>query len=115
MRNMSFTLTTAQIRNRSKTVTRRRGWRKLRVGERVCACVKCQGLRPGERIERLATLEIVSVRRERLNAITARDVELEGFGCSPAEFVAMYCQHMGGRPTQTVTRIEFRYITGALG
>lgn len=50
MRNMSFMLTTAQIRDRSKTVTRRLGWWNLRVGDVVMACEKCQGLGKGGKI-----------------------------------------------------------------
>ena len=52
-RNMSFSLTTDQVRNRTKTVTRRLGWwknkhgkRLLQVGDIVNACVKCMGLQP---------------------------------------------------------------------
>lgn len=37
MRNMSFALTTPQILNRSKTVTRRAGWSFLKPGDIVCA------------------------------------------------------------------------------
>ena len=68
-RNMSFSLTTQQIQNRTKTVTRRKGWALLRPGNRVWACRKCMGLHPGERVERIALLEVVSVRSEPLNAI----------------------------------------------
>ena len=32
-RNMSFALTTDQVRKQSKTVTRRMGWRKTKPGE----------------------------------------------------------------------------------
>jgi len=50
MRNMSFFLTTDQIRNKTKTVTRRDGWLFLKPGDIVQACVKCQGLKKGEKI-----------------------------------------------------------------
>lgn len=43
MRNMSFSLTTDQIRGRTKTVTRRLGWRFLQSGDQVQACVKSRG------------------------------------------------------------------------
>lgn len=79
MRNMSFQLTTEQIRNRSKTVTRRLGWRKLKVGELVQACVKCMGLRKGEKLEKLAVIKVKSVRFEPLFEITDDDVRREGF------------------------------------
>jgi len=47
-RNMSFTLTAKQILDRTKTVTRRRGWKHLKVGELFWACEKCQGYEPME-------------------------------------------------------------------
>lgn len=110
MRNMSFAMTTNQIRAKSKTVTRRLGWRNLKPGTQIQACVKCQGLKPGEKIERLCVLEIVSVRRERLDAITQEDVRAEGFPhLSPAEFIEIFCAGMGCTPDTEVTRIEFAY------
>lgn len=110
MRNMSFSLTTNQIRQRTKTVTRRLGWKTLKPGDLLCACRKCMGLKPSESIERLGTIRVVSVRREPLDAITTADVAREGFrGMSPEEFVRMFCDHMGGVPEQDVTRIEFEY------
>lgn len=110
MRNMSFALTTDQIRNRTKTVTRRLGWRFLKPGQKVMACEKCQGIKTGE-LKRLGPIEIVSVRREPLDAITQDDVDREGFpGMSPDDFVGMFCGHMGCDPYTEVTRIEFRYL-----
>ena len=88
---MSFALTTAQIRNQTKTVTRRKGWLFLEVGDRIQAIVKGQGLKKGETVERLCVIEVVSVRRERLEEITAEDVVAEGFpGWSVVEFVDLY-------------------------
>ena len=60
-RNMSFMLTTEQIRNRTKTVTRRLGWQFLKTGDVLNACVKCQGLKPGETVERLCQIRVTSV------------------------------------------------------
>lgn len=111
MRNMSFSLTTEQIQQRTKTVTRRLGWRTLKAGDGVWAVKKCMGLKPGERVERLAALRVVRVRRERLDAITAADVAAEGFPhLSSAEFVAMFCAAMRVTPSAVVTRIEFAYV-----
>ena len=110
-RNISFALTTQQIRDRTKDVTRRLGWLFLSAGERLHACVKCQGLRPGEAIERLALIEVVSVRREPLDSVTQDDVRREGFhDMTTAEFVEMFCEHMGCERQTIVTRIEFRYV-----
>lgn len=46
-RNMSFTLTIEQMRARTKTVTRRKGWAFLKPGDLVWAVVKGMGLKPG--------------------------------------------------------------------
>lgn len=81
---MSFFLTQVQFRNRSKTVTRRLGWHHVKVGDLIQGCVKCQGLKPGEQIEKLGVIEVVDVRIEPLNAITPEDVIKEGFpGMTP--------------------------------
>jgi len=110
-RNMSFSLTTQQIRDRSKTVTRRLGWRNLKTGDVLNACVKCMGLRPGESIERICQIRVVDVRREPLHTITMEDVRREGFNEPTLDFVARFCRHMGGHWSQTVTRIEFEYVS----
>lgn len=110
-RNMSFALTTHQILRCTKTVTRRCGWTALKPGDLFWACEKCQGLKKGERIRRLALLRCVSNRKERLNQITGDDIEREGFPTlTHGEFVAMFCREMGGAPTQRVQRIEFEYV-----
>lgn len=110
-RNMSFALTTEQFKNRTKTVTRRTGWKFLKAGDLVMGCKKCMGLKPGEQIERLGLIRIINVRREPLNAITFDDVVKEGFpGKTPHLFVGMFCAHMGGNCDQDVTRIEFEYV-----
>ena len=111
MRNISFILTTGQIRNRTKTVTRRLGWKNLKVGERLQGCVKCQGRKPGEQLQKLAVVEVVSIRAEKLWDITTEDCEREGFpGMDPHEFVEMFCDSMGCRPDVMVSRIEFKYV-----
>jgi hypothetical protein len=128
MRQMSFALTTQQILDRTKTVTRRVGWLTLQPGTRIQAVEKSQGLRKGERVKRLAVLRITDVRREPLQAITADDVVAEGFpGMSVEEFISMFCRShrvpvaefrtFGGvvsrtdwvRPEDNVTRIAFEY------
>lgn len=121
-RNISFTITTDQIRKRTKTVTRRAGWQRLKIGEILTGCVKCMGLRPGEKIERLCQIRVVDVRRELLRRMTDdsdygfRETTLEGFPDGhpqhwPSEFVGMFCgSHGGVTPDSTVTRIEFEYV-----
>jgi hypothetical protein len=67
---MSFALTTQQVREQTKDVTRRFGWWFLKPGDKVWAVEKAMGLKAGEKIKRIALIEIVSVRAEPLNAIT---------------------------------------------
>jgi hypothetical protein len=113
-RLMSVALTTSQVRDRSKTVTRRVGWRFLKPGDHLTLCPKVMGFQRGEHPERIVDVEILSVRRERLDAITADDVAAEGFEMTPAEFVSFFCRtHKGCRPDSQVTRIEWRYLDGS--
>ena len=122
MRNMSFALTTTQILEGTKSVTRRLGWLHAKPGQQLRPVRKCMGLRPGEKLEVLRDpLTIVSVRREPLRAMLDdldygfRECELEGFGAHPdyrwpSAFVAMFCAtHKGCTPETMVTRLEFAY------
>ena len=110
-RLMAVSLTEAQVRARTKTVTRRTGWRMLKPGDRLTLCRKVMGRRPGEPLDRITDVEVVSVRREPLNAVTAADVAAEGFpGMSPAGFVSFFCEaRKGCQPGTEVTRIEWAY------
>lgn len=117
-RNMSFMLTTEQIKNKTKTVTRRLGWDFLKPGDVLNACVKCQGLKKGEKIERLCQIRIVGVDPEPLCEMQvcpiygAEEATKEGFpDMSGTEFVAMFCTHMKCDRTTVVNRIEFEYLT----
>lgn len=115
MQLMSFALTEPQLMRDvdPKDVTRRLGWRRLRPGQRVQAVRKSMGLRPGEQVYRLCVIEIVSVRREALDAIEANpeDCAREGFRhLTPGQFVQMFCVHMKCRAAEPVTRIEFRRL-----
>jgi hypothetical protein len=112
MRNISFMLTTPQFIARTKTVTRRMGWSFLKPGDRLCGVYKSQGLRKGESLQRLGTIEVTSIRREPLNAIDQQDCVLEGFPeMTPAEFVEFFClSHKGCSPETEITRIGFVYV-----
>lgn len=124
MRNISFSLTTPQIRARTKTVTRRVGrfWTRLRIGEVLCACEKTQGIKKGG-IVRLCEIRVVDVGVEDLRVLHnfpsygAKEVVAEGFPrLTPMEFIVMFVQHM---PKVTkdwqVTRIEFEYVEAPSG
>ena len=73
-RNISFSMTTRQFLDQSKTVTRRLGWWDLEPGDVLCGVKKGMGLRKGEGIKRLGLIKVTSVRRERLASVTAVDV-----------------------------------------
>jgi len=111
-RNMSFSLTTDQIKNRSKTVTRRNGWWFLKPGDIVNAVEKAQGLKKGEKIKRIGQIRIVGTRPEALLRITHPDVVREGFPeMSTGEFIDMFCSsHKGCLADSIVNRIEFEYV-----
>ncbi len=111
MRNMSFFLTQEQFKNKSKTVTRRNGWKFLKAGDVVQAVVKGQGIPKGGKVDRLGTIRIVDVRFEPLILIKEDDCVKEGFPeMKPKEFVEMYCKHNTAVPEQVVTRIEFEHL-----
>lgn len=113
-RLMSVALTETAVRERRKTVTRRLGWLFLKPGDRLTLCRKVMGRKPGEPLVRIAEVEVVSVRREPLNAITQDDVEREGFrSASPLWFVDFFCEEMNVQPYIEVTRIEWRYLEDA--
>src|SRR5579872_1923017 len=98
MRNISFAMTTEQIRKRTKTVTRRVGWRWLQPGTELQAVVKSRGLRKGEKVEKLCVIRVKSVRLEPLSLLSdwpttygGDEVQKEGFATGPlsepADFV----------------------------
>lgn len=109
---MSFALTRQQIRERTKTVTRRMGWGFLKRGDLIRAVEKCQGLKKGETVKPLAVLRVVSVGYEPLWRITMIDIIREGFPkLYKEEFISMFCKsHKGCTRDTNVTRIEFEYV-----
>lgn len=119
MRNMSFSMTVDRIKDGSKTVTRRLGWKNLKPGELVQAVEKAQGLKKGEKIKNIRVIEITGVSRELLFEIAeypfddrgGEEVRKEGFDCTPKEFIERFCKYNKCTEKQIVTRIEFKYIT----
>lgn len=110
-RLMAVSLTEQQVRDRTKIVTRRAGWRMLRAGDQLTLCKKVMGRRPGEPLDRIASVEVTGIRRERLDAVTPEDVTAEGFpGMTPGQFIAFFCDaHRGCTPQTEITRIQWRY------
>ena len=124
MRNISFALTTEQIKNQTKTVTRRLGWKSLQPGTLLQPVVKAQGLKKGEKVEKIGDpIRIVSVRRERLSKLVSSDVRwarreviAEGFPhMTHFEFFGFFSKSHGAKSEEqalkmVVTRIEFEYL-----
>jgi len=114
---MSFSLTTPQILARSKTVTRRMGWRFLKPGDLIQAVERSRGLKKGEPLHKLAVLRIVDVRVEPLSRLVTDpgygedELPREGFPCwTRDEFIDMFMRTHGLKTTDAeVTRIEFEY------
>lgn len=118
-RLMSVAFTEQAVRDRAKTVTRRKGWVFLKPGDRLTLCRKVMGRKPGEPLVRLAEVEVVSVRREPLCAIAgnaadlgAAELALEGFpGMDAMEFMhRFFIEAQGIGVMDQVTRIEWKYL-----
>ena len=110
-RNMSFSLTTDQMKNKTKTVTRRFAWWGLKPGDKVCAVEKAMGLKKGEKVKRIGLLKIIDVRREPLSSITKEDCIKEGYPeMEPEDFIKKLCDHYNIDKDKIVNRIEFEYL-----
>lgn len=116
-RNMSFSLTTAQFRARTKHITRRDGWLNLKEGDVVIGVEKCMGLKKGERVVSLCPIRVTDVRREPLSLLIAdpdygrSEAVLEGFPHLTGEqFAEFYIACNGGDIDTPRTRIAFEYL-----
>lgn len=123
-RLMSVAFTEQAVRDRTKTVTRRKGWWQdkngrhlVKVGDRITLCRKVMGRKKGEPLERICDVEVVQIWRERLSSITWQDVCREGFpGMNPATFVQkFFVEAQGMSVSDEVTRIEWRYFETKVG
>jgi len=68
-RLMSVAFTEQAVRERRKTVTRRKGWLFLKPGDHLTLCRKVMGRKPGEPLIRIAEVEVIDVRREPLQFV----------------------------------------------
>jgi hypothetical protein len=114
---MSFALTTQQVREETKTVTRRFAWWFLKPGSLLMPVEKSMGLKKGERIVYLRDrpLQVISTRREMLVDITDQECLFEGFPNMNSEaFIEMLAEHYKKKADwlrwQQVNRIEFVYL-----
>lgn len=111
-RLMSVAFTEDAVRARTKTVTRRKGWKFVREGDRLTLCRKVMGRKPGEPLVRIVDVEVTDVRRESLWLIDKADLAREGFpDMSRGEFMQrFFIEAQGMTPDDIVTRIEWRYL-----
>ena len=111
--NMSFSATIEQVRNKTKTVTRRHAntWKRLKVGDVLWAVEKAQGLKKGEKIKRICQIRITSIWTAPLTTMTPSECALEGFPrMSVRDFWNMFCSINKCDVTDDVKRIEFEYL-----
>ncbi len=118
-RNISFMLTQPQVKTKTKDVTRRDGWEHLKKGDILWGVEKGQGLKKGEKIQRMALIRVVDARREPLERMFNEflyglaECNREGFpNLHPEQFIEMFCSsHKGCKRETQITRIEFEYLT----
>ena len=117
MRNISVAITTDQIRNQTKTVTRRKGWDHVKVGDILQPVSKTMGLKKGEKPEPIGPpIKVIASERQPLTRMTDEvgwgdeEATKEGYPeMSGAEFVEHYLENTETAPDGTVRRIEFEY------
>jgi hypothetical protein len=119
MRNISFALTTEQIRRQTKTVTRRVGWTFLKVGDLLQPVVKAQGIKKGAHVEKIGgPIRVEQVSREWMSDFVNRpdantECIREGFpAMTPRDFNTFFRQSHPDPSADDllVTRIKFSYV-----
>jgi len=113
--NMSFYLTIPQIKNRTKTVTRRLGWGFLIPGVEVNAVEKTTGLKKGEKIVHLDKIRILSAEKSPMFKINHEECVKEGFpDLNSYELINLlrkqYNMLKKRSMRDSLNRIEFEYI-----
>ena len=110
MRNKSFFLTQEQYRNRTKTVTRRQCKRTPEVGERFMGIVKGQGLKKGEKVQKMHASTYTAVDWIFIWQISKEDVIKEGFpNWTPLQFINFYCKANRVQPGDVCCRQAFKH------
>ena len=122
--NMSFFLTQEQLISGEKDVTRRLNkygptWKRLKAGDVLWAVKKSQGLKKGEKVERICRIEVLSVRQEKVGELMRHpygknECVREGFPDMTQYEFAAYLLTANGLPDSALgamcTRIEFKKI-----
>jgi hypothetical protein len=108
---MSFALTTEQYNDRTKTETMRLGWAFLKPGEVVMGIKQGQGLKKGEKVERLHPFRCASNTPARVDSTTKANVIAEGFpDWTVEEFIEFFCKSHKCAPDKVVNRIKFEHL-----
>lgn len=117
MPNMSFGLTQPQYIADTKDVTRRNGWKHIKIGVIHNAVNKVMGFKRGEHPTVFGQFIPLSSRWEPLRRMIdepeygREEVIREGFpDWTPEQFVAFYCKHNKCKPETLVNRIEFKQV-----
>ena len=112
-RNISFAMTTQQIKDKTKTQTRRFGWWFLKPGDVLCGVEKAMGLKKGEKIKRLSYIKVISTKKEPLNKLSKKDFIKESFtNWTPEQFIQMLVDYYKIDPSKECNVIEFEYMDG---
>jgi hypothetical protein len=117
MKIISVGLTIESVQDQSKTVSRRLGFQKLKIGDLLQPVRKCMGLKKGEAIERIGCpIKVLEIKREPLHKMLdypdygLSECIKEGLPrLSPREFVALLCKTYKIDTMQPVTRIKWEY------
>lgn len=112
MRRMSFSATVEQMRDGSKTVTRRdpKTWQALRPGELVLAVEKAMGLRTGEKQTPIGVIRVLSNEVVTLADFDGAEARREGFTSSADFFAVWRAMHGPWNLSDQVRRIEFEHV-----
>lgn len=117
MPNMSFGLTRPQFEDETKTVTRRNGWKNIKIGVIHNGVDRVMGFKRDEHPVILHQFIPVSSRWEPLRRMIddpeygRHEVIKEGFpDWTPLQFVEFYCKHNRCKPETLVNRIEFKHV-----
>lgn len=113
MRNISFSLTTEQVRAGTKTSTLRRGWAFAKPGDRYMGCEKCQGIKKGQKIVKIRVIEVVSNTpwTGSMAACTPELVKSEGFaGMSGEAFWLFLRDDLRVYKGEVLNRLMFKYV-----
>jgi len=115
-------LTTQQMYDETKTVTRRLGWWSLKANTEVMAVEKGMGLKQGEKIKRIYPILVLATFPEALSRLLNNDkyafeeVRREGFpDMTPRQFVEFFCESHKCDPHKVVNRILFCKSSDIIG